>query len=245
MASSGAGAYSTSVYWLLRKARPDAYVLVALARQLGRGVVRAFQCVLIAALGFAIAGVARGAGTSLPPGGTVLSIPATLFGGTTLLDSGSKHFAGGALSGTLLWQVWSDSPNDPLVGNEFAYRFVLDGTDAVHRLTITPWDAALTDVGYGPLASSPIPVYLPSSADRSVSGNTIGFDFLTTAPPPSRSPWLVVFTNSSSTGPTTVNLIDGGIVTVTTVVPEPETYAMILAGIGLLAFVGRRRRRAS
>jgi hypothetical protein len=28
-------------------------------------------------------------------------------------------------------------------------------------------------------------------------------------------------------------------------VPEPETYAMLLAGLGALGFVGRRRRKVS
>jgi hypothetical protein len=28
-------------------------------------------------------------------------------------------------------------------------------------------------------------------------------------------------------------------------VPEPETYAMMLAGLGMLGFVGRRRRHAA
>ncbi len=33
----------------------------------------------------------------------------------------------------------------------------------------------------------------------------------------------------------------GGAVVTTSVVPEPETYAMLLAGLGLLGFVGRRK----
>jgi len=33
--------------------------------------------------------------------------------------------------------------------------------------------------------------------------------------------------------------------TITTSVPEPETYAMILSGLGLLGFVARRRRRTA
>jgi len=28
-----------------------------------------------------------------------------------------------------------------------------------------------------------------------------------------------------------------------TTIPEPETYAMLLAGLGLMGFVGRRRRK--
>lgn len=36
-----------------------------------------------------------------------------------------------------------------------------------------------------------------------------------------------------------------GSVTFTTAVPEPDTYAMMLAGIGLLGFMARRRRRGA
>lgn len=36
--------------------------------------------------------------------------------------------------------------------------------------------------------------------------------------------------------------IDNATVTITTAVPEPETYAMLLAGLGLIGAIGRRRR---
>jgi hypothetical protein len=36
----------------------------------------------------------------------------------------------------------------------------------------------------------------------------------------------------------------GQLVGVGTVVPEPETYAMLLAGLGLLGFIARRRKTA-
>ncbi len=34
-----------------------------------------------------------------------------------------------------------------------------------------------------------------------------------------------------------------GVITLTTPIPEPETYALMLVGLGVLGFVGRRRRR--
>src|SRR5258705_222252 len=41
------------------------------------------------------------------------------------------------------------------------------------------------------------------------------------------------------------NAVDGGesFFLVSTAIPEPETYAMLLAGLGLMGFVARRRRR--
>ena len=32
--------------------------------------------------------------------------------------------------------------------------------------------------------------------------------------------------------------------TITAAVPEPETYALMLAGLGLMGFIARRRRKA-
>lgn len=202
--------------------------------------MKAVQCILAVVFGFAVAGFARAEGTPLAPGtfGPPLS---SGFGGTALLDSGSNTFSSGAgIAGTLFWQVWSDSPNSVLVGNEFAYRFTLTGSDSVHRMTINNWDGALTNV-----ATSPFDAGTPAtSADRNPSGNTIGFDFASSVLPGGESSWLVVFTDGTTISPATASFIDGSSVSIGTVslVPEPDPYAMIMAGVGLLGFIARRRR---
>lgn len=202
--------------------------------------MRAFRYVLIAALGFAAANVARAEGTPLFPGTFGPPAP-TSFGGTSMLSSGSSAFSSGGLSGTLFWQVWSDSPNSALSGNEFAYRFVLAGSEPVHRITINNWDGALTNVGFAVLPTG----VAPTSSDRSASGSTIGFDFAGSVPAGGMSDWLVVFTNATTIGPAIASFIDGASVSAATVslIPEPETYAMMLAGIGMIGFIARRRKR--
>jgi hypothetical protein len=214
--------------------------------------VKAFQCILVAALGFTAAGVARAEGAPLLPGTFVTPLFSS-FGGTTLLDSGSSSFSSGGLAGTLFWQVWSDSLNSALIGNEFAYRFEVTGSEPVHRMTINNWDSALTNVAFSPLLPSPPPLppsppgMPPTTADRSVSGNSIGWDFAGSVQPGTSSTWLVVFTNGNTISPATASFIDGASVSTSTVslIPEPETYAMFLAGIGFLGFIARRRRQRS
>ncbi|MEY2653839.1 MAG: hypothetical protein RLZZ524_867, partial [Pseudomonadota bacterium] len=48
---------------------------------------------------------------------------------------------------------------------------------------------------------------------------------------------------SFSTDATQTALIDS--VSITTAVPEPETYAMMLAGLGAIGFLSRRRKQAA
>ena len=65
------------------------------------------------------------------------------------------------------------------------------------------------------------------------TGTTITFDFAATG-----ARYIEIVANNAT--PSWVSLKDA---TVLAAVPEPETYAMMAAGLGLLGFVGRRRRR--
>ena len=61
--------------------------------------------------------------------------------------------------------------------------------------------------------------------------------FIGSTAPPGTSGWLFaadILTNAGRTGAVATN---------TPAIPEPETYAMMLAGLGLLGFVARRRRQ--
>ncbi|MDP3715635.1 MAG: FxDxF family PEP-CTERM protein, partial [Burkholderiales bacterium] len=57
------------------------------------------------------------------------------------------------------------------------------------------------------------------------------------------SRYLVMYTNSSMYSTSIASVIDGSVASAATFapIPEPETYAMMLAGMGLMAFVARRR----
>jgi len=61
-----------------------------------------------------------------------------------------------------------------------------------------------------------------------------------------RTPFLIVYTPHVPFATRLVSVIDDGIAAPTawapTLIPEPGTYAMMLAGLGLMGFVARRRR---
>lgn len=99
----------------------------------------------------------------------------------------------------------------------------------------------------GSVASTPGPDFLFSpSASAKVSFNVLKNDFFT-APSPFYNMAFASFTNS----PSQVTVFAGGFnieqgggsINFAAPIPEPETYALMLAGLGAVAFVARRRRR--
>jgi hypothetical protein len=68
------------------------------------------------------------------------------------------------------------------------------------------------------------------------SGTTESFSFMA----PSNS-FVLSFLDATPTGSISSALIDNMVLTA---IPEPETYAMLFAGLGLLGFVARRRKAA-
>lgn len=109
----------------------------------------------------------------------------------------------------------------------------------------------------------------PTSVDLSADGRVVGWNFLTNPqcspagcfptpgallPGPGVGPlanWtslLIVYTNAPDYHRDRASLINGSSVNFTTLapapaIPEPETYAMMLAGLGLMGFVARRRKK--
>ena len=92
-----------------------------------------------------------------------------------------------------------------------------------------------------------------TTVDRNLSGNIIGWNFPPVAAggagelaPGLRTPFLIVYTPHVPFATRLVSVIDDGIAAPTawapTLIPEPGTYAMMLAGLGLMGFVVRRRR---
>ena len=85
-----------------------------------------------------------------------------------------------------------------------------------------------------------------SSVDRSGDGDVLGVSWAG-VPGVLLNGWgsLLVYTDATSYGSGTALLQDGSqaSISVLTPVPEPETYAMLLAGLGLMGFVARRRQR--
>lgn len=129
-------------------------------------------------------------------------------------------------------------------GLTFLYQFKHDfpGLGTIERMTVDNFSNFLTSVAWTYQLSG----VSMSGMSRSSDGDTIGVDWNGV---PGVSPGgyghMIVFTNATAYGDGTARFIDGGIASaaVLTPVPEPETYAMLLAGLGLMGFVARRRQR--
>lgn len=94
-----------------------------------------------------------------------------------------------------------------------------------------------------------------SSSTLSASNGSFSFDFLTATSTAAEDAAFLALTNSylsaalsyTGTAKYTLSQLSNGsyqdLITVSAV-PEPQTYAMFLAGLGAVGFVARRRRRA-
>ncbi len=183
----------------------------------------------------------------------------TALGSFTLLATQNAAFSATTFSGVLDSYVLSGNTDNPLGGLSFLYRINNSqaSRDAIHRLSVNGYSgfqvqAGFLDSGVAPAGGS-IAGVNPSLADRGLApGDNIGFSFLQgtvsgisfdAIDPGLSSRYLVLYTNATTFGRTTANVIDGSVATAATFapVPEPETYAMMLAGLGLMGFVARRR----
>lgn len=220
--------------------------------------------IMIMGLGFAGAVNAQ---VTLPPGSTVFNtggVLATSLGSFTLLASMSTPFTAAnptAFSGVLDSFVLSGNTDNPLGGLSFLYRVSNSqaSNDAIHRLAVNGFGGLPVQAGY--LSSGVAPTggaigalgVTPTLVDRGIApGDNIGFSFLAgtisgltfeSINPGERSSYVLVYTNATTYGGSIASVIDGSVASAATFapVPEPETYAMMLAGLGLMGFVARRR----
>ena len=126
-------------------------------------------------------------------------------------------------------------------------------TGAIGRISAFPYDAFTVDVSHvtGPSASLPGSLaggFGANNADRTVSGNTIDFDFTTLVTAAFTSFVLIANTNSTAFQPGTMIFNDNsapsgniaGFAPEQATVPEPAT--LLLVGSGVVALGVWRRR---
>jgi len=216
-------------------------------------------------LGLGLTGAVN-AQVALPTGSTVFNTGSALetsLGSFTLVDSMSTAFTATnptSFSGVLDSWVLSGNTDNPLGGLSFVYRLTNDqaSTDALHRLAVNGYtglqvEAGYLDGGLSPTGSAVAGGLTPTLVDRGVApGDNIGFSFLAgtisgltfeSLNPGEISRYLVLYTNSPIYSTSIASVIDGSVASAATFapIPEPETYAMMLAGMGLMGFVARRR----
>jgi len=209
------------------------------------------QLTLVAAL-LALAGIAGGAqatplATPQPP--IPFDILANAPGGT-LLDSRESAVFAPTFTGTARMAVY-DGP-EAGVNLDFYYQFTNSphSRDAIARLTTSDFAGFLADAFQTatPISAFFKPGQKPAdTADRSANGTVIGFNFYPGGNPlnPGETSYtFIVRTDAQFYTDGTMGIIDGSGTTTLSfapVIPEPETYALMLAGLGLLGFAKRRK----
>lgn len=219
--------------------------------------------ILIMGLGSVGAATAQ---VALPAGSTVFNTGgalATSLGSFSLLASMNSAFTATdstAFSGVLNSYVLGSNTDNPLGGLSFVYRLTNSTTssDAIHRLALNGFGGVQVQAGYLDGGVAPIGGVVgagltPTLVDRGLApGDNAGFSFLQglisgmsfdSLDPGMSTRYLVMYTNATNYGNAMASVIDGSVASAATFapIPEPETYALMLAGLGLMGFIGRRR----
>lgn len=169
--------------------------------------------------------------------------------GGTLLDSLITPISTLTFSGIARTAVY-DGPETG-TNLDFYYQFSNNSgsQNAIARMTAASFEGFLTDVyqtatGFDLFQPGTNPA---DTADRSSNGRVVGFNFIpgtqNALDPGETSYIMVVRTDATQYTQGSMGIIDGSGATALAFapIPEPETYALMLAGLGLLGFARRRQ----
>lgn len=187
--------------------------------------------------------------TALAPGNVdpaPLEAPAPV----TVLASLISPYLDGTFAGSVAsWAVTGDPSNPYASGVSFYYQVSNTGTSYLGRFSASSFDSLPVDVRTISAAwdGALLAGGAPSFADRSITGNVVGFDYFGAAQVAGggHTEIMVVHTPATTyiTGLGAVINERADSVDVLAPIPEPETYAMLLAGLGLLGLFARRWKR--
>jgi len=192
----------------------------------------------------------------LDPGSSVSALPNGFSSGdgvssTTLFDDTLGFSFINGPSGSLRERVidYADTPSVNHPGLYFDYEIQLT-SDSVAAFTITGYDTLQTFVklcGISGCGGSGANGLAATDASRSSDGNQITFDFGTPLTAGEYSANLQIFASASSfiDPPAFFTDVSGNSFSIDVVapaLPEPSTYALMLAGLGALGFAARRRK---
>jgi len=186
--------------------------------------------------------------SGLPPGASLV-VPDSSPELGTALGSAITHTFSGTLSGSIVEQVFTESGGKL----DFDYQISITGGQ-LGRLTVTNYagvDLSSSGLGVSQTTTVVSPFSPPTSgagatnADRSVDGDTVGFNWAPKLTSPATTDILIIRTSLTSDGPNIMNIIDGTVFQFSGLGPSPEPATLaLLAGMvpGLGGLVYWRRR---
>jgi hypothetical protein len=183
---------------------------------------------------------------TLGPGAFVGASSSSFPAGGAVVDSTSVPFSAGVLAGTLNSQAIAGDAANPYGGLTFTYQFTISTSSAngASQLSVSSFGSFFTDVSFNLSGAEVKPFTFSRSNEGGGSGDVIHFGFSPTVFAGQESALLVVQTSAQSFSHTTVAIIDGTAANVDALapiaVPEPGTVAMLLGGLGAIAWLRRR-----